>query len=38
MVNNNNVQNVKFLRNGVVFTPSNKTVKTARQIALDTMK
>lgn len=36
MVNNNNVQNVKFLRNGVVFTPSND--KTARQVALDTME
>lgn len=35
MVNNNNVQNVKFLRNGVVFTPSND--KTARQVALDAM-
>ena len=32
----NNVQNVKFLRNGVVFTPSND--KTARQVALDAMK
>lgn len=36
MVNNNNVQNVKFLRNGVVFTPSND--KTARQVALDAME
>lgn len=33
---NNNVQNVKFLRNGVVFTPSND--KTARQVALDKME
>ena len=32
---NNNVQNVKFLRNGVVFGPSNG--KTARQVALDEM-
>ena len=32
----NNVQNVKFLRNGVVFTPSND--KTARQVALDAME
>lgn len=36
MVNNNNVQNVKFLRNGVVFVPSND--KTARQVALDAME
>lgn len=36
MVNNNNVQNVKFLRNGVVFGPSND--KTARQVALDAME
>lgn len=33
---NNNVQNVKFLRNGVVFGPSND--KTARQVALDAME
>lgn len=32
---NNNVQNVKFLRNGSVFVASND--KTARQVALDTM-
>ena len=36
MVNNNNVQNVKFLRNGVVFVPSND--KTAREVALDAME
>lgn len=35
---NNNVQNVKFLRNGVVFGPSNDPVKTARQVALDAME
>lgn len=33
---NNNVQNVKFLRNGSVFVASND--KTARQVALDTME
>lgn len=33
---NNNVQNIKFLRNGVVFVPSND--KTARQVALDAME
>jgi hypothetical protein len=33
---NNNVQNVKFLRNGVVFVPGND--KTARQVALDAME
>lgn len=33
---NNNVQNVKFLRNGVVFVPGND--KTARQVALETME
>ena len=33
---NNNVQNVKFLRNGVVFVPSND--KTAREVALDAME
>ena len=32
----NNVQNVKFLRNGVVFLPSNGN--TARQVALDAME
>lgn len=31
----NNVQNIKFLRNGTVFGPSND--KTARQVALDAM-
>ena len=31
----NNVQNIKFLRNGVVFVSSND--KTARQVALDAM-
>lgn len=36
MANNNNVQNVKFLRNGVVFVPSND--KTARQVALNAME
>lgn len=35
---NNNVQNIKFLRNGVVFTPSINPVKTARQVALDAME
>ena len=35
---NNNVQNIKFLRNGVVFTPSIDPVKTARQVALDAME
>lgn len=35
---NNNVQNVKFLRNGVVFGPSNDPVKTAREVALDAME
>jgi len=34
---NNNVQNVKFLRNGSVFTPSLNPVKTAREVALDAM-
>ena len=38
MVNNNNVQNVKFLRNGNVFTPSIDPVKTAREVALDAME
>lgn len=33
---NNNVQNIKFLRNGTVFGPSND--KTARQVALDAME
>lgn len=33
----NNVQNIKFLRNGVVFVPSNDPVKTARQVASDAM-
>ena len=33
----NNVQNVKFLRNGRVFTPSADPVKTAREVALDAM-
>ena len=33
---NNNVQNIKFLRNGVVFVPGND--KTARQVALDAME
>ena len=33
---NNNVQNVKFLRNGVVFVHGND--KTARQVALDAME
>ena len=33
---NNNVQNIKFLRNSVVFDPSND--KTARQVALDAME
>lgn len=33
---NNNVQNIKFLRNGVVFEPSNG--KTARQVALDALE
>ena len=32
----NNVQNVKFLRNGVVFVHSND--KTAREVALDAME
>ena len=32
---NNNVQNVKFLRNGSVFTPTGET--TARAIALSAM-
>ena len=32
---NNNVQNVKFLRNGNVFVPGND--KTAREVALDAM-
>ena len=36
MANSNNVQNVKFLRNGVVFVPGND--KTARQVALDAME
>lgn len=31
----NNVQNIKFLRNGTVFVPSND--KTARQVAVDAM-
>lgn len=35
---NNNVQNIKFLRNGVVFGPSNDPVKTAREVALDAME
>lgn len=35
---NNNVQNVKFLRNGSVFNPSIDPVKTARQVALDAME
>lgn len=35
---NNNVQNIKFLRNSVVFGPSNDLVKTARQVALDAME
>lgn len=35
MANSNNVQNVKFLRNGSVFTPTGET--TARAIALSTM-
>lgn len=35
---NNNVQNIKFLRNGVVFGPSNDHVKTAREVALDAME
>ena len=34
----NNVQNIKFLRNGVVFGPSNDPVKTAREVALDAME
>lgn len=34
----NNVQNIKFLRNGNVFTPSIDPVKTARQVALDAME
>lgn len=34
----NNVQNIKFLRNGNVFTPSINPVKTARQVALDAME
>lgn len=34
---NNNVQNVKFLRNGSVFTPSLDPVKTAREVALSAM-
>lgn len=34
---NNNVQNVKFLRNGSVFTPSIDPVKTAREVALSAM-
>lgn len=36
MAKNNNVQNIKFLRNDVVFVPSND--KTARQVALDAME
>lgn len=35
---NNNVQNVKFLRNGSVFTPSLDPVKTAREVALSAME
>lgn len=35
-ITQNNVQNVKFLRNGSVFTPSAD--KTARQVALDAME
>ncbi len=34
---NNNVQNVKFLRNGSVFTPSIDSVKTAREVAISAM-
>ena len=34
---NNNVQNVKFLRNGSVFNPSIDPVKTAREVALAAM-
>ena len=34
---NNNVQNVKFLRNGSVFNPSVDPVKTAREVALAAM-
>lgn len=37
MTTNNNVQNVKFLRNGSVFTPSADPVKTAREVALAAM-
>ena len=37
MTTNNNVQNVKFLRNGSVFTPSADPVKTARELALAAM-
>ena len=34
-ITSNNVQNVKFLRNGTVFTSSND--KTAREVAIDAM-
>ena len=34
-ITQNNVQNVKFLRNGSVFNPSVDPVKTAREVALD---
>lgn len=37
-ITQNNVHNVKFLRNGSVFTPSIDPVKTAREVALDAMK
>ena len=35
-ITNNNVKNVKFLRNGVVFTPADN--KTAREIAIEQME
>lgn len=38
MAISNNVQNVKFLRNGSVFTPSADPVKTAREVAIAAME
>lgn len=35
---NNNVQSVKFLRNGSLFTPSADPVKSAREVALAAME
>lgn len=37
-ISNNNVENVKFLRNGNLFTPSVDPVKTAREVALAAME